>query len=122
MIHLHTHSRFSPLGGLNSVDELCAEVKSRGHLAIALTDTNGVYGVVEFVRACRETGIHSIAGIEFRKGDHFLYTGLARNPNGFRELNDFLSYHNETGLPLPDYAPQLSDVWFVYAFFYEFTR
>ncbi len=49
-------------------------------------------------------------------GTSYLYTGIARNPNGFRELNEFLSYHNETGLPLPERAPPLDDVWFIYDF------
>ena len=57
-----------------------------------------------------------IAGIEYRNGDRFLYVGIARNPKGFRELNEFLSYHNETGLPLPERAPPLDDVWFIYDF------
>ena len=57
-----------------------------------------------------------MGGIEFRNKDHYLYTGIARNPNGFRELNGFLSYHNESGLPLPERAPPLEDVWFVYDF------
>jgi len=72
--------------------------------------------MTDFVRCCRKRGIHPIAGIEFRHGDTLLYTGIARNNNGFRELNEFLSYHNETGLPFPVTAPAASDVWFIYSF------
>jgi len=84
--------------------------------AMVLTDINNSMGMVDFVKACGEHGIHPVAGIEFREGDRYLYTGIARNPHGFRELNDFLSYHNETGLPLPHRAPLLDDVWFMYDF------
>ena len=84
--------------------------------AMVLTDINNSTGMVDFVKACREQGIHPIAGIEYRQGDRYLYTGIARNPEGFRELNDFLSYHNESGLPFPERAPRMEDVWFIYDF------
>jgi len=97
-------------------ETLVEEAAGKGIENLALTDINNSTGVADFVRACREHGIHPMSGIEYRDGDRYLYTGLARNPRGFRELNDFLSYHNETGLPLPRRAPPLEDVWFLYDF------
>ncbi len=99
-----------------AVETLVEEAAKLGIEALALTDINNSTGMVDFVKACNEQGVHPIAGIEFRNGDRYLYAGLARNPNGFRELNEFLSYHTETGLPMPDRAPPLEDVWFVYDF------
>jgi len=99
-----------------AVETLVEKAAGLGIESLALTDINNSMGMVDFVRACHEYGVHPIAGIEYRNGDRFLYTGIARNPNGFRELNDFLSYHNETGLPLPERAPPLEDVWFIYDF------
>lgn len=98
------------------MERLVEEAARLGIEALALTDINNSMGMVDFVKACHAKGIRSIAGIEYRNGDCFLYAGIARNPNGFRELNEFLSYHNETGLPLPDRAPPLDDVWFIYDF------
>jgi DNA-directed DNA polymerase III PolC len=99
-----------------AVETLVEEAARLGIEVLALTDINNSMGMVDFVRSCQEKGIHPIAGIEYRDRDRYLYTGIARNPNGFRELNDFLSYHNESGLPLPDRAPPLDDVWFIYDF------
>jgi DNA-directed DNA polymerase III PolC len=99
-----------------AVETLVEEAARLGIEVLALTDINNSMGMVDFVRSCQEKGIHPIAGIEYRNRDRYLYTGIARNPNGFRELNDFLSYHNESGLPLPDRAPPLDDVWFIYDF------
>ena len=45
-----------------------------------------------------------------------LYTGLARNNEGFRELNEFLSHHTLGGLPLPDRVPEFSNVFTVCPF------
>jgi DNA-directed DNA polymerase III PolC len=97
-------------------ETLVEEAAKLGIEALVLTDINNSTGMVDFVKACHEHGIHPVAGMEYREGDHYLYTGIARNPEGFRALNEFLSYHNETGQPLPERAPPLEDVWFIYDF------
>ncbi len=115
-IYLNNHSYYSLRYGTMAVETLVEEAAGKGIEVLALTDINNSTGMVDFVKACNERGIHPIAGIEYRAGDRHLYTGIARNPGGFRELNDFLSYHNETGVPLPERAPPLDDVWFIYDF------
>lgn len=98
------------------METLVEKAAGLGIDALALTDINNSTGMIDFVKACHQYGVHPMAGIEFRNGDRYLYTGIARNPDGFRVLNDFLSYHNESGLPLPERAPPLEDVWFIYDF------
>jgi DNA-directed DNA polymerase III PolC len=115
-MYLNNHSYYSLRYGTMAVETLVEEAAGLGIEALALTDINNSMGMVDFVKACNGQGIHPIAGIEYRDRNRYLYTGIARNPNGFRELNDFLSYHNETGLSLPERAPQLEDVWFIYDF------
>ncbi|MCK5066084.1 MAG: DNA polymerase III subunit alpha [Bacteroidales bacterium] len=102
--------------GTMAVETLVEKAAGLGIDALALTDINNSTGMIDFVKACHQYGVHPMAGIEFRNGDRYLYTGIARNPDGFRVLNDFLSYHNESGLPLPERAPPLEDVWFIYDF------
>ncbi len=99
-----------------AVETLVEHAAGMGIDALALTDINNSTGMVDFVRACQKHGVHSMGGIEYRNGDNYLYTGIARNSNGFRELNSFLSYHNQSELPLPERAPPLEDVWFIYDF------
>jgi len=115
-MYLNNHSYYSLRYGTMAVETLVEEAAGLGIEVLALTDINNSMGMVDFVKACNGQGIHPIAGIEYRNRDSYLYTGIARNPNGFRELNDFLSYHNETGLSLPERAPPLEDVWFIYDF------
>jgi error-prone DNA polymerase len=69
---------------------------------------------MDFVKACRENNIKPIAGIEFRRGEDHLFTGLAKNNEGFRELNDFLSYHTVNNIPLPSRAPEFENVYVIY--------
>src|SRR6056297_1656298 len=114
-MYLNCHTYYSLRYGTMAPETLVSAAAKLGIESLALTDINNSTGMVDFVKCCREHGIHPIAGIEFRSGDKYLYTGIARSQKGFRELNEFLSYHNETDLPFPATAPQAADVWFIYA-------
>ncbi len=113
-MYLNCHSWYSLRYGTLSVEGLADEAVKSGVKVLALTDINNSTGMMEFVSVCMEKGIRPIAGIEFRQEDRLLYTGLAQNNEGFRELNEFLSHHNLNGLPLPDRAPELEHVFFIY--------
>ena len=122
-MYLNCHSYYSLRYGTISMENLVEEAvhaygggKSRVAPAMALTDINNSTGIMEFVAVCREKGIKPIAGIEFRREDQLLYTGLAKNNEGFRELNKFLSEHNLHNRPLPDQAPELNNVFVIYPF------
>ncbi|MDF1574433.1 MAG: DNA polymerase III subunit alpha [Bacteroidales bacterium] len=115
-MYLNCHSYYSLRYGTMAVETLVENAAGMGIETLALTDINNSTGMVDFVRACQQHGIHPMGGIEYRNGDQYLYTGIARNPHGYRELNSFLSYHNHSGLPLPERAPPLGDVWFIYDF------
>ena len=97
-------------------ETLVEEAARQGIEALVLTDINNSTGMVDFIKACHAHGIAPVAGMEYREGDRHLYTGIARNPRGFQALNEFLSYHNETGIPLPHRAPPLEEVYFIYDF------
>ncbi|MGH2396709.1 MAG: PHP domain-containing protein, partial [bacterium] len=43
-VHLHVHSEYSRMAGVNSVEALCAAAIRQGASALALTDINGLYG------------------------------------------------------------------------------
>jgi DNA-directed DNA polymerase III PolC len=60
--HLHVHSHFSFGIGVASPEALAGAAAERGFNALACTDTNGVYGAVEFQRACAATGVRPILG------------------------------------------------------------
>ncbi len=60
--HLHTHSHFSFGLGASSPEALAQAAAEHGFRALACTDTNGVYGAVEFQGACDVIGVRSILG------------------------------------------------------------
>ena len=63
-VHLHTHSSYSLLDGLSNVRTLAAHASDLGMPGLALTDHGAMHGVIDFYRACRESKINPIIGME----------------------------------------------------------
>ena len=62
--HLHTHSYFSLLEGLPAPADLAAAAARAGQGAVALTDTHGLTGAIEFYDACLAQGVRPLLGVE----------------------------------------------------------
>lgn len=89
-IHLNCHSHYSFLAGADGIDSL-VEAAQRLHCpALALTDTNGLYGAVPFQRAARTAGIRPVFGVELDSpeahGEPRRAVVLAKNLQGFGEV------------------------------------
>jgi error-prone DNA polymerase len=61
---LHCHSNFSFLDGASHPEELVAEAARLELVALALTDHDGLYGVVRFAEAAKEAGVPTVFGAE----------------------------------------------------------
>lgn len=61
---LHAHSTFSFLDGASQPEELAAEAARLGLSALALTDHDGLYGVVRHAQAARAVGLPTVFGAE----------------------------------------------------------
>jgi error-prone DNA polymerase len=61
---LHCHTNFSFLDGASPPDELAERAAELGLSGLAVTDHNGLYGVVRFATAVREAGLRPIVGVE----------------------------------------------------------
>jgi error-prone DNA polymerase len=72
---LHCHSNFSFLDGASHPEELAEEAARLGLEALALTDHDGMYGVVRFAEAAGAVGLPTVFGAE-------LSLGLTRPQNG----------------------------------------
>jgi DNA polymerase-3 subunit alpha len=114
MMIWNTHSYYSLRYGTISPEKLVEMARALGYETIGLTDINNSSGIPDFIRKCREEEIRPMAGIEFRDGDETLFTGLAKNNEGFRELNDHLSKHNLDGTPLACRPEELANCYIIY--------
>src|SRR3990167_2597341 len=63
-VHLHVHTEYSMLDGLNRIPALVSKIKDSGMNSVALTDHGVMYGAYEFWKACKEAEIKPIIGAE----------------------------------------------------------
>ncbi|MBX3314249.1 MAG: error-prone DNA polymerase [Actinobacteria bacterium] len=61
---LHCHSSYSFLDGASHPEELATEAARLGLEALAITDHDGLYGVVRFAEAARAVGLPTVFGTE----------------------------------------------------------
>ncbi len=85
MVHLHVHTHFSFGIGVSSPEALAQAAAARGHRTLACTDTNGVYGAVEFQRACEAEGVRPILGAHLVAGEEET-VALAADERGWAAL------------------------------------
>jgi error-prone DNA polymerase len=98
------------------VESLVEKAREMGINALCITDINNTSGVFDFIKECKERKIKPVIGIEFRREDTWLYTCLARNNEGFMEINEFLSQCNFKKEELPVRVPVFENVFVIYPF------
>ena len=113
---LNCHSYFSFKYGTMSPESLLEEAQQKGIHSLALTDINNTSGMLDFFRIAGKYGVKPVAGIDFRNGVSQVFVGLAKNLEGFSELNAFLSHHLHTGEPIPHRAPEFKNAFIIYPF------
>lgn len=98
-VHLHVHSHYSLLDGMNKIPNLVKTAKEFGMPALALTDHGNMHGAIEFYKTCKKHGVKPIIGMEayvakrsrFDKepgidNRRYHLTLLAKNNTGYRNL------------------------------------
>jgi DNA polymerase-3 subunit alpha len=115
-MYLNVHSQYSLRYGTLSIENLIDQAKALGIEQMALTDINNSTGATEFIRNCHEKGLKAITGIEFRRDNKLLYIGIARNREGMKELNDFLSFYNLNSMSLPDCPWEFQQAYIIYPY------
>jgi error-prone DNA polymerase len=115
-MHLNCHTYYSLRYGTLSPERLVELAAEKGVRQMALTDINNSTAIPEFVRRCRQAGIAPVAGIEFKQGNKTLYIALARDNEGFRRINAFLSKHNIEKEMLPARFPVCDHTFAIYPF------
>jgi len=94
---LHAHTSFSFLDGVSGPETLVQRSVELGLEALAVTDHNGLYGVVRFAEAAAAHGLRTVFGAELSLGEQPERTGtpdpesphllvLARGAEGYHRL------------------------------------
>ena len=115
-MYLNCHSYYSLRYGTLSPEDLVKQALGLKTKTLVLTDINNSSAIFEFVKSCKENQIKPIVGIEFRKNNQYLYTGIAKNNEGFKELNSFLTEYNlaKEQLVITSYSIHYTKLYDVY--------
>lgn len=102
-VHLHNHSEYSLLDGLQKVKsmDMVKHAKELGMTSLAITDHGSLYGAIYFYKACKELDIKPIIGCEIyitpqsrfskegKEYNHLIL--LAENNTGYKNLIKIVS-------------------------------
>ena len=83
---LNNHTYYSLKYGTLSPKQLVAAAATLGIKSLVLTDINNCSCAYQFILECEKHKIKPVLGIEFRRDHRFLYTGIAKNREGWKEL------------------------------------
>jgi error-prone DNA polymerase len=94
-VELHCHSNFSFLDGASHPEELIDRAHELGYRAMALTDHDGLYGLVRFDQAAKEKKIKPLFGAEMTVCDRpddnttprYHLVLLVMDPKGYANLS-----------------------------------
>lgn len=109
------HSSYSLRYGMIDPENWVSLALENGYSRLALTDINNTSGILSFIRYGIQHGLTPVAGIDFRNGIDCCYIGIARNNQGFLELNNWLSKHlHQEKYHFPEIAPAFDNAWVIY--------
>ncbi|MCB0505356.1 MAG: DNA polymerase III subunit alpha [Cyclobacteriaceae bacterium] len=113
-MYLNCHSYYSLKYGTLSPEALVELAALYGLKQLCLTDINNTSAHMEFIKSCEKEGIKPSVGVDFRNGADQCFVAIAKNNNGYREINIFLSRHLHNKKDIPLVAPKFDNVWVVY--------
>lgn len=93
--HLHVHSEYSLLDGMSKINKAPEYVKSLGMDSLAITDHGVMFGIIDFYKSCKKSGIKPIIGCEVYVAPR---TRFDKDPDRDRNMNHLvLLAENMTG-------------------------
>ncbi|MDC1537828.1 DNA polymerase III subunit alpha [Schleiferiaceae bacterium] len=114
---VNSHSYYSLRYGVLSPKEWLAFFESQPWNAMAITDINNTSACMTVLYLLRNHARkRAVIGVDFRNGIVPCYVALAKNWEGFRQINDHLSEHLHRKQRFSSRAPvaALKDAWIIY--------
>ncbi|MDQ3048890.1 MAG: DNA polymerase III subunit alpha, partial [Bacteroidota bacterium] len=99
-----------------SVEELLSEAQLKGVRSFVLADINNTSACLDYIKSAGKYDVKPIVGIDFREGVQARYIGIAKNNEGFLELNQHLTAHLSEQQPISRQAPEFANSFVVYPF------
>ena len=114
---MNSHSYYSLRYGVLSPKEWLAFFESEPWTTMAITDINNTSACMTVLYLLRNHAKkRAVIGVDFRNGITPCYVALAKNWEGFRQINDHLSEHLHRKQRFSSRAPvaALKDAWIIY--------
>lgn len=85
---LHVHSTYSLLNSASTIESLLDKAAAEGVKVLALTDTNGMYGLIQFAKLAKEQNIKPVLGayIDNPSDINEYCLVFAKNNTGYKQL------------------------------------
>lgn len=113
-VHLRLHTEFSITDSILRVKDVTKQAKANNMYALGISDTQNMFALVKFYKACRDAGIKPIVGVDlFIEGAEFNYQVLviAKNITGYRQICELIT-RSYTENKIND-TPYVKEQWLV---------
>ena len=107
--HLHVHSNYSLCRGGNTIDSLCRRAAEFGMKSLALTDTNGLYGLKWFINTAKSYKLDPIIGV-YLQTEKYDCIMLAKNIKGYHYLSGAVTRLHSSESDFEQYLSSYHDV------------
>jgi DNA polymerase III alpha subunit len=121
-VYINSHTYYSLRYGTFSPKKLLELAHSNGLTTLALTDINTTSACLDFIRLAPRYNIKPVVGVDFREGITQRFIALAKNNDGFEEINIYLTALLHGDCTHADSLPDFENVWIIYPFQKEQTR
>ena len=115
-MYLNCHTYYSLRYGTLSEIQLLQLAQENHVKQLVLTDINNTSAGLNFIRKAPDFDIRPLLGIDFRNGVDPCFVGIAKNNEGYLELNRFLSGQLHEEKEIPAIAPHFNHAYIIYPF------
>lgn len=100
-----------------SPNALLEKAKAMNIAAFALTDINSSTMALELLRLSKTQDVKIVLGVDFRNGAEQKFVMLAKNKEGYKNINDYLSrFLHEKQFSMPNKAESCANTYVIYPF------
>ncbi len=117
-MYLNCHTYYSLRYGTIAPKKLLAIASENSINTLALTDINNTSACLDFVRISEKYKIKPILGVDFRNGAKQQFILIAKNNQGFQNINTYLSkFLHDEGLQIPERPEEdIRDCYVIYPY------
>ena len=117
-MYLNCHTYYSLRYGTIATKELITIASKNGIKTLALTDINSTSACMDFIRLSKKNHIKPVLGVDFRNNVTQQFILIARNNQGFQNINVYLSkFLHDHNLQIPEQPLQvLANCYTIYPY------